>query len=61
MVMTCGGVQEVGDSQLTFVGVQQNIKKKASGPALGNGFEILLQGFNWESCKKDWYKVSLHC
>lgn len=29
----------------------------ASGPALGNGYEIILQGFNWESYREDWYKV----
>lgn len=27
-----------------------------TGPAAGNGYEIILQGFNWESCNKDWYK-----
>ncbi len=27
-----------------------------TGPAAGNGFEIILQGFNWESCNKEWYK-----
>ena len=30
----------------------------ASGPALGNGYEIILQGFNWESYREDWYKVT---
>lgn len=30
----------------------------STGPAAGNGYEILLQGFNWESChSEDWYKV----
>ena len=28
---------------------------KPSGPAAGNGYEIILQGFNWESCKDQWY------
>ncbi len=27
-----------------------------TGPAAGNGYEIILQGFNWESCNKEWYK-----
>ena len=27
-----------------------------SGPAAGSGFELLLQGFNWESSKEPWYK-----
>lgn len=30
----------------------------ASGPALGNGYEIILQGFNWESHRQNWYQVS---
>lgn len=29
---------------------------KPTGPAAGNGYEIILQGFNWESCKEPWYK-----
>lgn len=30
----------------------------STGPAAGNGYEILLQGFNWESCSHgDWYQV----
>lgn len=29
----------------------------STGPAAGNGHELILQGFNWESCKSDWYKV----
>ena len=29
----------------------------ASGPALGNGYEIILQAFNWESYREPWYKV----
>lgn len=29
---------------------------RTSGPAAGNGFEIILQGFNWESSKEAWYK-----
>ena len=29
----------------------------ASGPALGNGYEIILQGFNWESHRHNWYQV----
>ncbi|KAK9915375.1 hypothetical protein WJX75_008171 [Coccomyxa subellipsoidea] len=29
----------------------------ASGPALGNGYEIILQGFNWESHRQKWYQV----
>ncbi|PSC74900.1 glycoside hydrolase [Micractinium conductrix] len=29
---------------------------RTSGPAAGNGYEIILQGFNWESCKEPWYK-----
>jgi len=28
-----------------------------TGPAAGNGYEIILQGFNWESCKEPWYKI----
>lgn len=27
-----------------------------TGPAAGDGYEIILQGFNWESCNKEWYK-----
>ena len=30
----------------------------SSGPAAGTGLEMILQGFNWESYKNDWYKVS---
>jgi alpha-amylase len=26
------------------------------GPGAGDGREIILQGFNWESCKDSWYK-----
>lgn len=29
----------------------------STGPASGSGFEILLQGFNWDSHHKDWYKI----
>lgn len=29
---------------------------RTSGPAAGNGYEIIFQGFNWESSKEDWYK-----
>ncbi len=29
---------------------------KPSGPAAGTGYEIILQGFNWESCKEPYYK-----
>ncbi|DBA79186.1 hypothetical protein WJX77_000073 [Trebouxia sp. C0004] len=29
----------------------------SSGPAAGTGLELILQGFNWESCKGDWYKT----
>ena len=29
---------------------------KPSGPAAGSGYEIILQGFNWESCKEPWYR-----
>jgi len=28
----------------------------STGPAAGDGFEIILQGFNWESHKGSWYK-----
>lgn len=27
----------------------------SSGPAAGSGLEIILQGFNWESCKHEYY------
>ena len=30
----------------------------SSGPAAGSGYEIILQGFNWDSYKNQWYKVS---
>lgn len=30
----------------------------SSGPAAGSGYEIILQGFNWDSYKNKWYKVS---
>lgn len=29
----------------------------SSGPAAGTGLEMILQGFNWESYKNDWYKT----
>ena len=29
---------------------------KPTGPAAGNGYEIILQAFNWESCKEQWYR-----
>lgn len=29
----------------------------STGPAAGNGFEIILQGFNWESHRGSWYKT----
>lgn len=29
---------------------------RTSGPAAGSGYEIILQGFNWESSKEAWYK-----
>ena len=29
----------------------------SSGPAAGSGFELILQGFNWESYRNNWYKV----
>lgn len=29
----------------------------STGPAAGSGFEILLQGFNWDSHHQEWYKV----
>jgi hypothetical protein len=29
----------------------------SSGPACGNGFEIILQAFNWESHKQDYYNL----
>ncbi|GAB4823092.1 hypothetical protein N2152v2_010138 [Parachlorella kessleri] len=32
---------------------------KTTGPAAGNGYEIVLQAFNWESCKEPWYKKLL--
>mmetsp|Transcript_13195 Transcript_13195/g.27873 ORF Transcript_13195/g.27873 Transcript_13195/m.27873 type:complete len:729 (-) Transcript_13195:1725-3911(-) len=28
-----------------------------TGPAAGSGYEIILQSFNWESCKHAWYKT----
>jgi alpha-amylase len=28
----------------------------STGPAAGNGYEILLQAFNWESHKRPWYR-----
>ena len=28
-----------------------------TGPAAGSGYEIILQAFNWESCKHNWYQV----
>ncbi|KAI8469622.1 MAG: glycoside hydrolase superfamily [Monoraphidium minutum] len=31
-------------------------QQAGTGPGAGSGFEILLQGFNWESHKKDYYK-----
>lgn len=32
------------------------LQVRTSGPAAGNGYEIILQGFNWESSKEPWYK-----
>ncbi|MGH8466672.1 MAG: hypothetical protein ACRER5_21245 [Pseudomonas sp.] len=29
----------------------------STGPAAGDGTEILLQGFNWESYRNGWYKT----
>jgi hypothetical protein len=29
----------------------------STGPSAGDGNEIMLQGFNWESYKHDWYKT----
>ena len=29
----------------------------SSGPAAGTGLEMILQGFNWESYRNNWYKV----
>lgn len=29
----------------------------STGPAAGSGHEIILQAFNWESWREDWYKV----
>ncbi|KAL6768502.1 AMA2 [Auxenochlorella protothecoides x Auxenochlorella symbiontica] len=29
---------------------------QTTGPAAGNGYEIILQAFNWESCKEAWWK-----
>ena len=29
----------------------------SSGPAAGTGYEIILQAFNWESHKEEWYKA----
>ncbi|CAD7698103.1 unnamed protein product [Ostreobium quekettii] len=29
----------------------------STGPATGNGYEIILQGFNWDSHHQDWYKI----
>ncbi|KAL3150549.1 Alpha-amylase [Trebouxia sp. C0010 RCD-2024] len=29
----------------------------SSGPAAGSGFEMILQGFNWESYRNNWYKT----
>jgi alpha-amylase len=34
---------------------QMKPQVKQGGPAMGDGTEILLQAFNWESHKKDWY------
>lgn len=32
----------------------------SSGPAAGTGLELILQGFNWESYRNNWYKVRSH-
>ncbi|KDD74952.1 hypothetical protein H632_c966p0, partial [Helicosporidium sp. ATCC 50920] len=29
---------------------------KTTGPASGSGYEIILQAFNWESCKEPWWR-----
>ena len=31
-----------------------SLQVKTTGPAAGNGYEIILQAFNWESCKEAW-------
>ncbi len=35
------------------------VQMKTTGPAAGNGYEIVLQAFNWESCKEPWYRKLL--
>jgi hypothetical protein len=37
--------------------VMQGGGATSTGPAAGDGHEIMLQGFNWESYKHDWYKT----
>ncbi len=41
--------------------MEQMLKPQArpagSGPGAGNGYEILLQGFNWESWKHNYYRT----
>ena len=31
--------------------------RRRPGPASGSGYEIILQGFNWESYRQPWYNV----
>lgn len=37
--------------------VMQGGGATSTGPSAGDGNEIMLQGFNWESYKHDWYKT----
>ena len=32
----------------------------STGPAAGLGYDIILQAFNWESCKEPWYQVGAY-
>lgn len=51
----------VGCHVLDEDGLVQAGGATASGPALGNGYEIILQGFNWESHRQQWYQVGCSC
>jgi len=39
------------------VGFAQGGGATSTGPAAGDGHEIILQGFNWDSHKHSWYKT----
>lgn len=39
------------------IAFDKGLPPTSTGPAAGDGKELILQAFNWESCKQSWYKV----